>query len=156
MNTMRPKNPKRSIHIKIQEGRLQRNASELGVIKAYFSNVFSSDEPPILSEWYLQGSLNISEDEIRKALQSLSRRKALPRGQMPAALWIAGTEAVVKVLRQDFQQRFSPGLLTMPEDWHQAFVALIPKPGKPPISPANLRPISLLPATPKLLARIAA
>ena len=91
-----------------------------------------------------------------RAVQSLSSRKALPRGQMPAALWIAGKEVVVKVLHRDFQQRFGPGLLTMPDDWHQAFVALIPKPGKPPTSPANLRPISLLPAIPKLLARIAA
>ena len=156
MNTMRPKNPKRGIHIKTQEGRLQNNASELEAIKAYFSNVFSSEEPPILSEWYLQGSLDISEDEIRKAVQSLSSRKALRRGQMPAALWIAGKEVVVKVLRRDFQQRFGPGPLTMPDDWHQAFVVLIPKPGKPPTSPANLRPISLLPAIPKLLARIAA
>ena len=156
MNTMRPKNPKRSIHIKTQDGRLQSNASELEAIKAYFSNIFSSDEPPILPEWYLQSSLNISEDEIRKALQSLSSRKALPRGQMPAALWIAGTEVVIKVLYQDFQQRFGPGQLTMPEDWRRAFVVLIPKPGKPPTSPANLRPISLLPAIPKLLARIAA
>ena len=35
-------------------------------------------------------------------------------------------------------------------------MALIPKPGKAPTSPANLRPISILPAVPKMLARIAA
>ena len=44
----------------------------------------------------------------------------------------------------------------MPTDWLTSHIVLIPKPGKAPTSPANLRPISLLPAVPKLLARIAA
>ena len=51
MNTMRPKNPKRGTHIKTQDGRLQGNASELDAIRAYFSNVFSSEEPPVLPDW---------------------------------------------------------------------------------------------------------
>ena len=44
----------------------------------------------------------------------------------------------------------------MPADWLTSYMALIPKPGKAPTSPANLRPISILPAVPKMLARIAA
>ena len=156
MNLMRPKNPKRSVHIKSAEGRLQSNASELATITSYFGRIFESDDPPVLPQWHLQESLDISKEELRQALSSLLGKKALPKMQAPAALWKAGEEAVVNILHDDFQKRFGPGEIQMPSDWLTAYVALIPKPGKPPTSPANLRPISILPAVPKLLARIAA
>ena len=159
MNTMRPKNPKRTIHIKSQDGKLQSNEDELTTIKEHFSKVFSSSEPPVLPEWHLQSPLNISHQEIRQAWQavrSLSAKKALPKGHAPSSLWKVGEDFVVKVLHSDCSVRFGQGKISMPADWHTSFIALIPKPGKPPTSPQNLRPISLLPAIPKLLARIAA
>ena len=156
MNMMRPKNPKRTIHIKSAEGRLQSNASELATITDYFNHVFESSEPPVLPQRHLQSALDITKPEIRQAIESLSSKKALPQHQAPAALWKAGAEVVVEALHADFQKRFAPGEISMPADWLTSHVVLIPKPGKAPTSPANLRPISLLPAVPKLLARIAA
>ena len=44
----------------------------------------------------------------------------------------------------------------MPRQWHEAFVSLLPKPHEAPTCPGNLRPISVLPAVSKILARIAA
>ena len=40
MNMMRPKHPKRAVHIKSSEGQLQSNASELTTITDYFGRVF--------------------------------------------------------------------------------------------------------------------
>ena len=94
MNTMRPKNPKRTVHIKSSEGRLQSNSSELATITSYFSSLFESTEPPILPQWHLQSPLDISHAEIRQALGSLSSKKALPKSQAPAALWKAGDNTV--------------------------------------------------------------
>ena len=156
MNTLRPKQPKRSIHIKSPEGKLQSNSEELGTIKAYFSQIFSSNEPPVLPQWHLQASLDITKEELQTALASLSSKKALPPGQAPARLWKEGQDIIVQALHNDFQHRFSAGEIVMPSGWHSSHVALLPKPGKPPTSPSNLRSISLLPAIPKLLARIAA
>ena len=156
MNTMRPKQPKRAIHIKSSDGQLQSNASELATITDYFGRIFESAEPPVLPQWHLQSALDITKAELRQALDSLSSKKALPKLQAPAALWKAGAEVVVDALHADFQTRFAPGEISMPTDWLTSHIVLIPKPGKAPTSPANLRPISLLPAVPKLLARIAA
>ena len=146
----------RTIHIKSAEGRLQSNASELATITDYFNHVFESSEPPVLPQWHLQSALDITKPEIRQAIESLSSKKALPQHQAPAALWKAGAEVVVEALHADFQKRFAAGEISMPADWLTSYVVLIPKPGKAPTSPANLRSISLLPAVPKLLARIAA
>ena len=155
MNMMRPKQPKRAVHIKSSEGRLQSNASELTTITDYLSRIFESAEPPVLPQWHLQSALDIIKAELRQAINNLSNKKALPKLQAPVALWKAGAEVVVDALHADFQTRFAPGEINMPADWLTSHVVLIPKPGKAPTSPANLRPISLLPAAPKLLARIA-
>ena len=60
------------------------------------------------------------------------------------------------LLCQAYNQVLAPGILNFPQRWNSAFMTLIPKPGKAPDRPAHLRPICLLPAESKLLARIAA
>ena len=156
MNTLRPKQPKRTIHIKGQDGSMQSDQAEIDSICEYFQHVFSSSTPKVQQEWHLQSHLNISLEEIRDALHSLSAKKALPAGHAPARLWKAGGDTIVRILHEDWSSRFSPGQLYLPPSWNESSTVLIPKPGKPPTSPANLRPISLLPAISKMLARIAA
>ena len=78
-NTLRPKQPKRSIHIKSSEGKLQSSSEELATIKTYFSQVFSSSDPPILPQWHLQDLLDITREELQNALNSLSSKKAPAR-----------------------------------------------------------------------------
>ena len=156
MNTLRPKQPKRSIHITGPEGRLQSDQAELASVCAYFQDIFSSSTPKVQMAWHLQGALNFSLEEIRSALRRLSAKKALPVGQAPALLWQSGEDNIVNIIHQDWAIRFQPRQLEFPPAWHETHTVLIPKPGKPPTSPSNLRPISLLPAIPKTLARIAA
>ena len=86
----------------------------------------------------------------------MSHKKALPKEQAPAIYWRIHPEPIADALYEDFARRFGPGPIHMPKEWHQAFIALLPKPQKPPTTPGNLRPISVLPAVSKLLARIAA
>ena len=124
MNTLCPKQPKRSIHITGPEGGLQSDQAEIASVCEYFQTILSSSAPKVQSAWHLHSALNISLEKIRTALRKLSAKKALPAGQAPALLWQAGEEMV-----------FRPG-------WHETHTVLIPKPGKPPTSPSNLRPIS--------------
>ena len=156
MNTLRPKQPKRSIHITGPEGRLQSDQAEIASVCEYFQGIFSSSTPKVQATWHLQGALNFSKEEIRSALRRLSAKKALPSGQAPALLWQSGESTIVNIIHQDWSTRFQAGQLEFPRAWHETHTVLIPKPGKPPTSPSNLRPISLLPAIPKMLARIAA
>ena len=156
MNTLRPKQPKRTIHIKGKDGSVQSDQAEITSICEYFQQVFSSSTPKVQQECRLQGHLFISLEEIRDALHSLSAKKALPTGHAPTRLWKAGGDTIVRILHEDWSSRFSPGQLCLPSSWNESSTVLIPKPGKPPTSPPNLRPISLLLAIPKMLARIAA
>ena len=59
VNTMSPKQPRRSIRIKAPEGRLQSDDAELSIVCFYFQNVFPSAAGPIQSAWCQQRELNI-------------------------------------------------------------------------------------------------
>ena len=104
----------------------------------------------------LEQAVEITEQEVAEAVRGLPTRKALPPGQSPAPLWRLAAEQVIPVLHSNFQKNLQPGCLNFPPRWHDSYLALLTKPGKPPNCPANLRPINLLPAESKVLARIAA
>ena len=114
----------------------------LNVITDYFSQLYQyqTQQRPPHQRFYLQTPLNIGESEIEEAINSLSQRKALPKGHAPAALWKVCRAEIAPVLFKDFQTRFQPGPLELPKTWNMAFVTLSPKPQKPPNCPANLRP----------------
>ena len=156
MHRTAPKDPRRSIHLKtIHQGLLGPQQS-LQVIKDYFSQLYQSPQRQPNRTFIITEPLNIENAEIEEAIASLSQRKALPQGHAPAVLWKTCSTDIIPVLSRDFRQRFQPGVIELPINWNRAFVTLLPKPQKPPNCPANLRPICLLPAVSKLLARICA
>ena len=152
---IRPKAPKRSIHFRSADGHLLSPREELQRLQDFFSDLYQSVELQRRTH-RLQQPLAITQQEIRAALQHMSARKALPPGHMPSRLWKVASDDLIPQLHQSFNTVLQQGPIHFPETWHRAFLALLPKAGKPPIRPANLRPISLLSVESKLLARIAA
>ena len=156
LKAWQPKVPKRSIHLKTTQQGLLSPQQSIEHITNYFSSLFQSPKHPSTQQWTLTQPMAFTRAEISLALQSMSERKALPPGQAPAALWRANQDSVVDILYRDFAQRFGPGPLSLPKCWHQTFIALLPKPNKSPSAVEHLRPISLLPALSKILARLVA
>ena len=95
--------------------------------------MFQTDTP-----FCLQASLAIQKSEILEALQSMSTRRAQPKEQAPAIYWRINPNPIADALYVDFAKRSGPGPIHMPREWRQAFVALLPKPPKPPTTPGNL------------------
>ena len=154
----KPKSSKRSIHFRNADGSLMDQKAELLALKSYFSELYQSAEKTGCA-WILQEALPISLEEVRNAFHALSARKALPPKQAPALLWKIASDVLVPCMHYQLQRIFSAGRITFPEAWHEAFLALLPKVGKAPTKATqacNLRPISLLPAAPKLVAKILA
>ena len=154
----KPKSSKRSIHFRNADGSLMDQKAELLALKSYFSELYQSAEKTGCA-WILQEALPISREEVRNAFHALSARKALPPKQAPALLWKIASDVLVPCMHYQLQRIFSAGRITFPEAWHEAFLALLPKVGKAPTKATkacNLRPISLLPAAPKLVAKILA
>ncbi|CAE7731399.1 unnamed protein product [Symbiodinium sp. CCMP2592] len=142
---LRPKTPRRSIHFRYPDGSLMTEEDELNSLKSYFADLYDSANKP-QQLWTLHESFHITRQEVASAFGHLSAVKALPSAHMPACLWKLCAESLVPQVQAIFNTVLQPGPLCFPAHWHQAFLTLIPKPGKQPNRPCNLRPISILPA----------
>ena len=152
---LRPKSSKRSIHFRRPTGQLQTPSEELATLGSYFKDLYqSSNAQP--SQWSLLQAFEVTDTEVRSALSALVVRKALPAGHAPALLWHLASDLVHHRVKDSLNQALGSGKLEFDPEWNKSYLTLMPKVGKPPNCPANLRPINLLPAFPKMLARIAA
>ena len=150
-----PKSSKKSIHFRHPDGKLMTDQEELHSLTVYFQDLYRADlRRP--TNWSLRVALHISLDEVLAALRQMSPRKALPPKQAPAVLWTIAQQELAPRICDELNQELGPGPLQFPSSWNASYMTLIPKPNKQPTQPANLRPICILPALPKLLARILA
>ena len=85
---------------------------------------------------------------------NLAARKVLPPGYAPAVLWRTAWEELSPIIALEINHIIKGGKILIPESWCKSHLILLPKPGKPLKSPADLRPISLLPPCSELLAFI--
>ena len=149
------KSSKKSIHFRHPDGKLMTDQEELHSLTVYFQDLYRADlRRP--TNWSLRVALHISLDEVLAALRQMSPRKALPPKQAPAVLWTIAQQELAPRICDELNQELGPGPLQFPSSWNASYMTLIPKPNKQPTQPANLRPICILPALPKLLARILA
>ena len=152
---IRPRVPKRSIHLRHPDGTLMSEQAELECMTDYFQELFQSSNNSDVSH-VLSAPVHVQQWEVDEALGSMPSRKALPPGHAPSVLWKIARHHVGPRLRESFAVHLSAGPLCFPARWHDSHLTLLAKPGKPPNVPANLRPINLLPAEANILARIAA
>ena len=152
---IRPRAPRRSIHFRQENGQLMTEQAEVEWLRTYFSDLFQEDHHSAVTH-VLPCPITIAQWEIDEALKSMPARKALPPGHAPTVLWKTASVSVGPRLRESFVQCLQSGPLCFPQRWHDSHLTLLAKPGKQPNCPANLRPINLLPAEAKILARIAA
>lgn len=118
------------------------------------TQTFLKDIPfPQLSESQvteLEAPLNL--DEIALAIASLAPAKAPGGDGLPLDFYAAYSEILIPELLLLFNHIFDTE--TLPDSLRQAVIIVIPKPGKDPHHLESYRPISLLQADIKILAKI--
>lgn len=97
---------------------------------------------------------SITEDDIAEAMFHLAPSKALGSDGLPLEFYTNYSEALVPKLHELFTHIFKSG--SLPQSMREAFIVLIPKPGKDPALPESYRPISLLQLDIKILAKVLA
>lgn len=93
-------------------------------------------------------------DEIAAAIASLAPAKAPGQDGIPLDFYAAYSEVLVPELLKLYNHIFESG--SLPESFRQAVIIVLPKPGKNPQYPNSYRPISLLQADIKILAKVLA
>ena len=153
-----PKQRHKKLQLRDAHGLPQTGAQELDCLIRFYQDLYCD---PGTSQAMQPRSGEFScftVDEVQEALQALPARKALPRNFEPAILSKTSADIIALAIARTLQD----GLQTyaqapcLDEEWHQASMYLMPKPGKPLKSAADLRPIALLSPFAKILARMAA
>ena len=143
-----PKQCRKRLQLRSESGDLLSHEAELGQITEYFHKLYQGEgaTPARLSR-----DISFSVAEIQEAMARLKAGKAMPSGSAPTVLWTMTRSTVVPILHGQFQAYLRAGCSEMPERWVTSEMVLLPKPGKALTSPAQLRPINLLPMQAKLL-----
>lgn len=110
--------------------------------------------PALLELQLAELNAPITEQEICSVIQSMPRGKALGPDRFSNEYYQAFSPNLTPHLCKLFNQTIISG--AVPAKRLQDTVITIPKPGKTPDTPANLRPISLLNSNIKLYAKIIA
>ena len=136
-----PKTTKQRIQLKDALGHLLTPSDAAQAYSTFFHELYQSPAVPpaagILTE-----DLGLSWAEWFSALVQTQARKAVPSHYAPALLWKHCADLLAHFIAP--RARFPAGPIEWPETWTDAFLALLPKPPKPPSHPKALRPISLL------------
>ncbi|CAE7647723.1 unnamed protein product [Symbiodinium sp. CCMP2456] len=147
-----PKTARERIQIRSIEDKLLTPQQEFQHIQDYFAKLYSRD-PKHQDTLRLLAPYNITA-EILQSLSKLQSGRAVPKGKVPPEVWKLLKHDVVPVVGQLFRQCLQPGTLSLPPEWRDGWLRLLPKPNKPTKTPANLRPIALQCPLGKCLARV--
>ena len=136
-----PKTKKQRIQLKDELGHLLTPSDAAQAYSTFFHELYQSPAVPpdvgVLTE-----DLGLSWAEWFSALAQTQARKAVPSHYAPALLWKHCADLLAHFIAP--RASFPAGPIEWPETWTDAFLALLPKPPKPPSHPKALRPISLL------------
>ncbi|OLQ10177.1 RNA-directed DNA polymerase from mobile element jockey [Symbiodinium microadriaticum] len=134
------------------DGALLSKEAELQSIVQHSKTTFAvhSDDTPLLP---LAADYPVESAAISAELQKLGLAKAVPKHVAPSATWKLCASSLGEVLSSALSQHFKQGHSARLEaDWKDSYVVWIPKPNKPPVNVASLRPIGLTSPASKALA----
>lgn len=130
------------------------------ILNGYFSSTFTTEDVsrlPKPSLKVLKGrnlelkDASITEDKIRRTLDSLQENKAAGVDGLNSTFLKHGVDGIVKPLVKIFQESLSTG--KVPEDWRLANVSALYKKGSKK-DPGNYRPVSLTSQICKIFERV--
>ena len=135
------------VQINGNRGQMLTSHEEYEAIKGYFTQVFQRHGPKQNQTHTLQQPCVILSTEVHAALRRQKGGKAVPPDRDLA-------DILSPYINQLFHAVLQPGPISLPAEWTESWLKLLPKPNKTAKTPANLRPIALQDPIGKTLARI--
>ncbi|CAE7187205.1 Pol [Symbiodinium sp. CCMP2456] len=147
-----PKDRHVASRLRSTEGALLSKEAELQSIVQHSNQTFAvhSDDMPMS---VLETDFQITDAALTSELQKLGIAKAVPKHVAPSATWKLCAAALGNTLGLALRGHLRKGTpANLDDDWKNCYVVWIPKPGKPPVNVASLRPIGLTSPASKALA----
>ena len=149
-----PKQAYRRVQLRDSTGKMLNDDESVQALLVYSRATFCKEPTSNLTE-PLQAPLQISMEELTEALGQLKPNKAVPPHSAPITAYQANKSLVLPAILQYLQQAWQPGLEPLlDKSWTSGWLVWIPKPGKSPSRPENLRPLALMTTEAKLIATV--
>ena len=146
-----PRGGARSIRLRDDQGSLMHPRAECRMLSQYASELFKARRD---QDIYHARLLPLSPELFtpsawKAALRSLRTGKAVPAGQPAIAAWKQDVDAAALELSRISREALCSESPYVPTEWSDMQFAWLPKVGKSPCTPANLRSIGLMAADTK-------
>ncbi|CAE7799744.1 unnamed protein product [Symbiodinium sp. CCMP2592] len=138
------------VQLRTQEGDLMTIEDEIQALYEYWQPVF---DHPTLSpgKWELVDGIEVSEQEVERALLKIPPRKATQPGMAPGAAWHFAAPIIAPHVHAFLQDTWKPGPISHSADLTGSWLHFLAKPGRVIRGPSDLRPIALQPGAAKAL-----
>ena len=140
INKVAPKTRRPRPQIRNEEGRMVSPTCELKLIKDFWQQIYTSDFPIELNE---PGTLALDADRFAQALAKLPSYKSLPGQYAPSIVWKLASRPIADLLQRTIFEAWQRDSIKVPQEWRDAWLALILKPSKSGKHPSDYRPIGL-------------
>jgi len=142
INRFAPKQPRKQIQIRNQNGSMATPIESAAIIHKFVSDTWSGpqqlhivfDQPP---------GVPFSVQQLEKALSLIPVTRAVAKPFAPGVVWRQHATVLAPLLHAQLQEWWNLNPPIIPDIWRHGWLFLIPKPGKPPVAPQNLRPLAL-------------
>jgi len=151
VRALAPKQKLQRIQLRHADGTLANPSQAANMLQQWYEDLYhapASDYDLVPFNW------PFSADDLLKGFLQLPMMKSLAPSYAPAPIWRMGAWAVVEFLQPLLHRWSADGRL--PRAWSDAYLTFLPKPGGNGGDPAQLRPISLLEPSGKVILGLAA
>ena len=141
INKVAPKTRRPRPQIRNEEGKMVSPTCELKLIKDdFWQQIYTSNFPIELNE---PGTLALDADSFAQALAKLPSYKSLPGQYAPSIVWKLASRPIADLLQRTIFEAWQRDSIKVPQEWRDAWLALILKPSKSGKHPSDYRPIGL-------------
>ena len=140
INKVAPKTRRPRPQIRNKAGKMVSPTCELKLIKDFWQQIYTSNSSIELNE---PGTLALDADSFAQALAKLPSYKSLPGQCAPSIVWKLASRPIADLLQRTIFEAWQRDSIKVPQEWRDAWLALILKPSKSGKHPSDYRPIGL-------------
>ena len=142
INRFSPKQPRRRMQLRNANGCLATPVEELAILTEHVRVTWQGPHQVPMPRT-APTALPFTVNDLERALREIPLTKAVARPFTPGLIWKAHASLLAPALYSVLQNWWSRPDPWIPSCWRDAWLILIPKPGKKTSDPASLRPLAL-------------
>ena len=142
INTHAPKMPRRQIQLRNHAGQLATPLESEAILNKFVAETWKGPSNVGLS-FSTPPGVPFSVKQLETALEAIPATKAVAKHCGPGVIWKQHAQFLAPLLHSRLKEWWMHNPPHIPSSWRHGWLFMIPKPSKPAVDPAALRPLAL-------------